>query len=310
MMFNRFKKPAFFKQQEHKSDDGNVLERLKMKTAPSHYPQPLFRALQALQLLCALAVTVIMVWFIYHLRDSSIAVPWKFIFVFPPFCFNLLPNKLTSTQLVTTSLFTLLALTANIVLYLPTAPPPLYNALYNSLLLVLWTAAFGILAVAMKWTLQRTCVLSDWDTDAGMTVCKVYKALFAFALAELPITFLALCLDLVVRRQERVSGVYVRTEDKAGMYDPYSESKRLTDNGAPSPRVLSVGYGLRKDEKRGLREEDEEHMEMEPLAEASPRVLVSAYREPESEETRYDDGGEDIGYRRSGVESVHENLRP
>jgi hypothetical protein len=191
---------------------------------------------------------------------------------------------------------------ANVVLHLPTSPPPLYNALYNFLLLILWTLAFGILAVAMKWTLTRTCVLSDWDTDMGMTVCKIYKALFAFAFSEIPITFIALCLDLVVRRQETLSGVYKRTDDdKGGVYDPYSESKRLTE-AAPSPGLVGAGYRVRMDEKRGLRGEDggeEEDMEMEPRAEPSPRVLVSAYREPEREGMRYDDGGEDLGYRRS-----------
>jgi hypothetical protein len=52
-----------------------MVERFKIKTAPSHYPQFLFRSLQVLQLISAIAVAVIMFWFIYHLRDSSIAVP-------------------------------------------------------------------------------------------------------------------------------------------------------------------------------------------------------------------------------------------
>jgi hypothetical protein len=79
------------------------------------------------------------------------------------------------------------------------------------------------------------------ETDVGMAVCRVYKVLFAFALAELPITFIGLCLDLVVRRQETFSGAYVRNADPLpGQYDPYSESKRLTDP-TPSQKVLSAG---------------------------------------------------------------------
>jgi hypothetical protein len=83
-MFKRFKKPVFFAQREHSANNETMQSRFKTKTAPSHYPQVLFRALQALQLICAIAVTAIMFWFIYHLRDSSIGVPWKFIFVRSP----------------------------------------------------------------------------------------------------------------------------------------------------------------------------------------------------------------------------------
>ena len=42
----------------------NMLDRFKIKTAPSHYPQFLFRVLQALQLICSITVAVIMIWFI------------------------------------------------------------------------------------------------------------------------------------------------------------------------------------------------------------------------------------------------------
>lgn len=140
-----------------------------------------------------------------------------------------------------------------------------------------------------------------------MSVCRVYKVLFAFALAELPFTFLALCLDLVVRRQETFSGAYARTaEPLQGHYDPYSESKRLTEV-VPSPRVLAAGYGLRKDEK--MESLEERQMETEPLKEVGPKMLDVAYRAPSMEEKRYDDG-EDIGYHRSDGESVYEMLRP
>jgi len=91
------------------------------------------------------------------------------------------------------SLLTILALVANIVQYLSTCPPPIHNAVLNAALLLAWTTVFAILAIAMKWTLQRVCIMADWEIDAGMTVCRVYKVLFAFALAELPITFIGLC---------------------------------------------------------------------------------------------------------------------
>lgn len=133
-----------------------------------------------------------------------------------------------------------------------------------------------------------------------MSVCRVYKVLFAFALAELLVTILALCLDLVFRRQETFSGAYMRTVDSQAQYDPYSESKRLTE-AVPSPRVLVVEYGSRKDEK--MESPDESHMEMEPSREMGPRVLGGAYRAPPMEEKRYDDDGENIGDHRSGGES-------
>lgn len=76
-MLGRFKS----RRQENYNMNGEMLDRFKIKNAPSHYPKLLFYSLQVLQFISAVIVTVIMIWFTYQLHASSMAVPWKFIFV-------------------------------------------------------------------------------------------------------------------------------------------------------------------------------------------------------------------------------------
>lgn len=156
----------------------------------------------------------------------------------------------------------------------------------------------------MKWTLRRACGIADWDTDIGMTVCRIYKVLFAFALTEIPVTFLALSLDIVVRRQETSSGAYMRTVNSPrAKNDPYSESKRLTEN-MPSLKVSSAGYGLQMGEKVEAMEELQ--LETEPLRDLGLRGSGMAYKSPSLDEKRYDDDGEDMGHHRPSGESVRD----
>ena len=91
-----------------------------------------------------------------------------------------------------------------------------------------------------------------------------------------------------------------------GQFDPYSESKRLTEP-VPSPRVLSAGYGLRKDDH--MESSQKQQMEMEPLNEVEQSGLGMVHKAPSIKERRYDGEDEDIGYNRSGRESTYDVLR-
>jgi hypothetical protein len=118
---------------------------------------------------------------------------------------------------------------------------PLLNSLLNAVLLLLWTLAFALLTrFSARPVLSQACSATIWDAEAGVVVCRLYKAVFSFALLGLLGTAASLGLD-----------VYVQ--------------KRLTKRG----RFVAIGQGMGsggsnaksgfEGEHRGLAVEDEGH---------------------------------------------------
>lgn len=62
---------------------------------------------------------------------------------------------------------------------------PRLNLLINGALAVLWAMSWGILTWYMSGTLAGVCNLDNWEHDVGVMVCRIYKALFTFALLGL-----------------------------------------------------------------------------------------------------------------------------
>ena len=94
-------------------------------------------------------------------------------------------TPLCAIQLLGVSLFTLLTQTVTIVFYFCRALNPTVNLVINAALSVFWATGFGLLAWAMSGTLVHRCNIANWGNDAGIMVCRLYKALFTFALTGL-----------------------------------------------------------------------------------------------------------------------------
>jgi hypothetical protein len=60
---------------------------------------------------------------------------------------------------------------------------PRFNLVINSGLFALWTASFGMLSWWASKTLFHSCDASNviGGNDTGRMVCRIYKALYAFA---------------------------------------------------------------------------------------------------------------------------------
>ena len=128
------------------------------------------------------------------------------------------------------SLFTVLALCVTIVLHCCFGLNPRFNLFLNSVLLVPWTVGFALLSWWSSGTLTHVCNVDNWHDDVGIMVCRIYKALFAFALLGFVSTVGALALDIIVYRRHTRLGVYNPMQDipenkrRISTYDPRTSS--------------------------------------------------------------------------------------
>lgn len=80
------------------------------------------------------------------------------------------------------------------------------NTVLNSSLALLWAVSFALLAWWSSSTLSHVCNVDNWDSELGISVCRLYKALFSFALLGLVATLAALGLDVRVQRNATTRG--------------------------------------------------------------------------------------------------------
>lgn len=83
------------------------------------------------------------------------------------------------------SWITIAILAVTIALHLRVGLNPQLNLILNSTVFVIWTIGFGMLSWWMWGTLTHYCDVSHWNDGTGIMVCKIYKALFSFALLGL-----------------------------------------------------------------------------------------------------------------------------
>jgi hypothetical protein len=115
---------------------------------------------------------------------------------------------LISTKLMTISLLTLVALTCTIFLHIRHGLSASLNLTLNAVLALLWTVSFALLAWWCSGTLAHVCDAKNWESEAGISVCRMYKALFSFALLGFVATGLALGLDVKVMKGARRRGMF------------------------------------------------------------------------------------------------------
>ncbi|KAF2242212.1 hypothetical protein BU26DRAFT_524402 [Trematosphaeria pertusa] len=200
----------------------------KDRVKPTHYPVLPFHAIRCAQLVSSIIVASIMSYFMWELQHDNYGLPWTFILVhkpplpsssaFHPFLHSPLstlhsnPPTKTSPQLLTVSLLTLLALSTTIVLHCFYGLNPLLNTLLNAALLTLWAVSFALLSWWSSGTLAHVCNRANWDSDIGISICRIYKALFSFSLFGLVATLLALVLDVHVQRGANRRGRFAKLQ--------------------------------------------------------------------------------------------------
>ncbi|RFU23735.1 hypothetical protein B7463_g12605, partial [Scytalidium lignicola] len=172
--------------------------------------------IRSLQFIASGVSSGILAFFIWKLREVNIRVPWSFGVQFA------------------VSLISLMVITVVSIRSWPNTPSPYHNLITNGVLTGLWALALGVLlGTTTKGVLLESCSKDIWHNDIGMSVCYLFKVLFAFQVIALGMAVIALGFDFFTFRTFSASGAYIRTENPklAGVQGDDSEYRGLT---APS----------------------------------------------------------------------------
>ncbi|KAI4162318.1 MAG: hypothetical protein LQ342_004032 [Letrouitia transgressa] len=161
------------------------MAKIRVSKIPSPYSPLPFHILRLAQLLSASIVSCVVLYFVHFLRIEHYAIPWTFILVRGPIPQKILPYIQTPTQLLTVSFLTLAALASSSALYHFRTLPPKFNLTNNASLLILWILGLSFIAWNIGWTLGHRCTLLIWKSQAGIMVCRLYKACTAFTVTGL-----------------------------------------------------------------------------------------------------------------------------
>jgi len=124
------------------------------------------------------------------------------------------------------------------------------NTLLNSLLALLWAVSFSLLSWWSSGTLSHVCSRDNWDSEVGVSVCRLYKALFSFSLLGLVSTLVALILDVHVQRQATARGRFQQIglvsagDGKGGRVDGDRHEANPNPSAARQKRGAGEGYVL------------------------------------------------------------------
>ncbi|KAL8650688.1 MAG: hypothetical protein Q9210_003681 [Variospora velana] len=162
----------------------------KVTRNPSPYRPLPFHLLRLGQSISAIVVSSVVCFFVYYLLHEHYKLPWTFIF------------------LLAAALSTIVSLLVTSALYFFRTLPPKYNLINNAALSVLWVLGLSFMTWNLGWTLGHRCLIDNWKTEAGITVCRLYKSCTAFTVTGLLTTLLALLLDVTTYRTSTQLGKY------------------------------------------------------------------------------------------------------
>lgn len=152
---------------------------------PSSYPTPWTYLVLSTSLIFSAVSTGLLGYFTYYLNLDSMSVPWEFLL------------------LLATSSLTLIANATTILIHLrrparlPAGPRTL--TVIHGVLLLPWIIGTAYLGQKIgPMVLGHACDIATWQTDDGVMVCHIYKALFAFLVLSAAAVLAALALDITV----------------------------------------------------------------------------------------------------------------
>ncbi|KAL8736685.1 MAG: hypothetical protein Q9166_000051 [cf. Caloplaca sp. 2 TL-2023] len=223
---------------------------------PSPYPPLCFHLLRLFQFVSSVIVTSVVWYFVYFLFHEHYRLPWTFIF------------------LLTASSITILALFLSSALYHFRTLLPKYNLLINTALSVLWILGLSFLTWNVGWTIGHRCSIATWHTQAGIMVCRLYKACTAFTVTGLLTTLFALLHDVHTHRKYTQLGQYNQ------MREP-DVKRSIPMISPPTPQYEAVGSPRTEHETGDLSEQRPYRVQ------ESIEVQHFGYSAP-TEQTKYD----------------------
>ncbi|PWY78286.1 hypothetical protein BO70DRAFT_294034 [Aspergillus heteromorphus CBS 117.55] len=175
--------------------------RSRASVKPSQYPPLFFHLIRATGLISTFIVGIILAVFINQLHNANYRLPWAFLVLVIAVVLALLNYLLTTLTHCFYGLSPRLSLTT------------------NSIVLVIWLIALGLLSWSMAHTILTSCTTTYWGTSTGISVCRIYKTLFTFTIVATAAHIAAISLDVIVHRRQT----------RLGDYDPMASSSALNN---------------------------------------------------------------------------------
>ncbi|ODM17515.1 hypothetical protein SI65_07190 [Aspergillus cristatus] len=171
----------------------------KSSVKPSLYPAIPFHIIRFFALLSTIIVGIILAVFIYHLHQQNYKLPWAYL------------------VLIVAVVLSLINFTLTTLVHCCCGLSPRLNLTSNTILLLIWLAALGVLCWSMSHTILTTCTETYWGNSTGITVCRIYKAFFSFTVAAVASLIAAVTLDIIVRKRQT----------RLGKYDPMASNPMM-----------------------------------------------------------------------------------
>ncbi|EGU84445.1 hypothetical protein FOXB_05038 [Fusarium oxysporum f. sp. conglutinans Fo5176] len=146
--------------------------------------QPIpFLVAKSFQVISSCLVAGIMFFFIAHLNQEHVKIPWMFFF------------------LQGSALATLVSITAMGIWIVLRSPVPKTSAFVNAVLAALWATGYGLLINAIEPTILIPCTKRRWGNDRGILVCGLYKTLLAVGGTGLLSSIAMVVVDITAARR-------------------------------------------------------------------------------------------------------------
>ncbi|RDW81160.1 uncharacterized protein DSM5745_04717 [Aspergillus mulundensis] len=157
---------------------------------PSEYPALPFHFIRFILFISSLLVAIILAVFAYRLHQADQKFPWAFL------------------VLIIAAFLSLLNLIVTTLLHCCHGLSPRLSLITNSIVFVIWAVAFVLFAWSVSHTILTTCNATYWATSTGITVCRIFKALFAFTIIGAAFLIASIALDVIAYRRQTRLGEY------------------------------------------------------------------------------------------------------
>ncbi|KEF52510.1 uncharacterized protein A1O9_11352 [Exophiala aquamarina CBS 119918] len=181
----------------------------KVKSRPQAYSAMSFHLVRAIAFISQAIVSGILIFFCIQLRKDGFKLPWTFIIV------------------LAASLLSIISILITTIFYVCSFLSPLFNLIVNVTVLIIQFVGFVLLSWNMSGTLSHSCSASNWASNDGMMVCRIYKAFYSFVIFTLLAQIAQIVLDARSRSAQTQLGRYGNIESNKDLkLDDLSKAKQ------------------------------------------------------------------------------------
>ncbi|KAL4886997.1 hypothetical protein BJY04DRAFT_44948 [Aspergillus karnatakaensis] len=163
---------------------------MRDRVKPSEYPTLPFHLIRFITFVSSLVVGIVLAVFAYNLHNADHKFPWAFL-----------------VQIVAAFL-SLLSLTLTTFLHCCYGLSPKLSLILNTIVFIIWAISLVLLSWSVSHTILTTCNSTYWGTSTGITVCRIFKALFTFTIIGTAALIASIGLDILAYRRHTRLGEY------------------------------------------------------------------------------------------------------